>query len=425
MIPAKIADRSARVAVVGLGYVGLPTAVRFARTGFHTIGIDIRASVVNAVNDGRSPLPDVVPHSAVQGAVRAAHLEASVDAARVADADVILITVGTPVDEDLQPDLSQVRAATEAIAPHVQPGALVVLESTVHPGATRQVVAPLVPHALLAYCPERVVPGDPSKDVGMVDRVVGGATEEARQAALAVYEAVTDAEVHAVSSIEAAEAVKAYENTQRDVLIALGNEMALLCEKMGLDAYEVLRAAATKWNVMPVRPGAGVGGHCLPVDPWYLHREGEKRGYSTHLIPAARGVNDAMPGHVLDLVRREIPEGKIVCLGLSYKEGVADFRESPSLSFIQQARDAGYDVAVVDPHAGDDAPVAVTPLDEAIRDADALVLMTAHDEFLSMDWRAAKQSMRTPVIVDGRGVLDVPRLQRAGLRVVVLGRGDI
>lgn len=444
-LAARIRARTARVAVVGLGYVGLPTAVRFAEAGYRVTGVDRRSTVRRAIGRGRSPLPDAVDHAAVRRVVRARRLRPASDAsAATRTADVVLIIVGTPLGPHHRPDMSQVLSAGRAIARGLRPNQLIVLESTVHPGATMELLRPVLERSGLragadfglAHCPERIVPGDPTHDVSRVDRVVGGITPAWTELARRLYQSVSRGRIHAVADITTAEAIKCLENTQRDLNIALANEMALLCERLGLDAWDVIDGAATKWNFLKVYPGAGVGGHCLPVDPWYLYARGRAAGYASHLIPAARGVNDRMPLHVADLLQAALREAgralrgaRVAVLGLAYKENLGDHRESPTMVLLARLRSAGARVVLVDPHVPRAAASRLgvpfqTDARRAARGADALVLMTGHREFRRLRLLRLRRVMRTPVLIDGRRAFDPARARRAGFVFRALGRGN-
>ena len=423
LIVDKIKEKTARICVIGLGYVGLPTAVVFAEKGYRVVGCDVKESVVRAVDSGRSPLKDLDIEERVREVVESGRLEAScsiVDGVR--RSDITLIIVPTPTREGFEPDLDCLLAAGEETSRGLRSGRLVVLESTVYPGVTEDILKPILEKSGLkvgrdfglAYCPERYNPGDSQHTIDKVVRVLGAATPEWAAIAARLYEGIT--RVVVVRNIRTAEMAKIIENTQRDLNIALMNEIALICERMGIDVVEVIDAAATKWNFNKYYPGAGVGGHCLPKDPWYLVKAAEKLGYHAQIISAGRRVNDYMPHHVFDLLGRclnqmgrPINGSKIVLLGLAYKENMADTRNSPSLPLIEMIREAGGRVCTVDACVPKDVASSVfgsmrhySSIERCLAGANAIVVMTAHSEFERIDLGKVREKMDTPIIVDGR-----------------------
>ncbi|MGZ4868832.1 MAG: nucleotide sugar dehydrogenase [Halobacteriota archaeon] len=427
----KIETKSARIAVIGLGYVGLPTAVNFTEHGFDVIGVNRTASTVNQINQGESHLKDLNLEERVARTVARGKLRATTDSAQATrDSDVIIITVPTPVTPDKRPDLSYVTAAGRAIAEGLGPGKLVVLESTVYPGVVEEVLQPILEAPGLragadfglAYCPERYNPGDAEHAISDVVRVAGAITPTWAEATALLYRSNAK-DVMVVQDIKTAEAAKVIENIQRDLNIALMNELALIFERLHVDIMNVIEAASTKWNFNVYYPGAGVGGHCLPVDPYYLVQKAEELGYHPQVITAGRALNDSMPLHVLQLLvdalndqERSVKNATIVVLGLSYKENIGDYRESPTKPLIEELARRGANVLIVDPFIDDAvlksfAVPAATAYDAA-HEADALVLMTPHRAFKELDMHALVKSMRTPILIDGRRIFD-PTLMRS------------
>jgi len=360
--------RELRVGVVGLGYVGLPLALLFAGRGFRVTGLDTDAAKVKALNSGTSYIHRITAKHIV--AAREAGFRATDDFAVVAELDAILICVPTPLGEGHTPDLSAVLATMKSIAPHLHDGQLVVLESTTYPGTTREVVASEIEAAgkrvsadgadggvLVAYSPEREDPGNTTIERTAIPKVVGALSERSACAAAALYGSVFE-RVVPVSSAEAAEMTKLLENSYRSVNIALVNEMKLLCLRMGIDVWEVIEAAATKpFGFQAFQPGPGLGGHCIPIDPFYLSWRARQFGMTTRFIELAGEVNESMPQHVLDTVTTELRKrgvemagAKVMVLGVAYKRDVDDLRESPALVLIEKLRKIGTEVSYHDPY---------------------------------------------------------------------------
>jgi len=432
-IDQKIEDKTAVIAVIGLGYVGLPTAVNFAENGFSVIGVNRTQSKVDLINAGGCYLTDLNLDERVKRLVERGKLTATIDTADATrKSDVISITVPTPVTSDKRPDLSFITSAGRAIARGLGLNKLVVLESTVYPGVVEEVLKPILEESGLkagvdfglAYCPERYNPGDADHGIRDVVRVIGGITPEWAQATAQLYKSNAK-DVVVVKDIRTAEAAKVIENIQRDLNIALMNELALIFERLHIDIMDVIKAASTKWNFNVYYPGAGVGGHCLPVDPYYLVNKAEELGYHSQVITAGRAINDYMPLHVFQLVadalneqERAVNGSKIAVLGLSYKENVGDPRESPSKVVVEELKKRGAQVHLVDPYV-DEQTLGALAIPEAtaydaLAAADALVLMTAHRDFAGLDLRKIKGLMRTPVIVDGRRFFDPETAAKLG-----------
>jgi UDP-N-acetyl-D-glucosamine dehydrogenase len=401
------------VGIIGLGYVGLPLAVAFAQEGCEIIAVDLDARKVEAIEAGDSYIEDVPSES-----LRACkdRIQATTRYARLAKADAVLICVPTPLTRNREPDLGPLMDTSRSLAEVLQPNQLVVLESTTYPGTTRERVAPLLEESglaagrdfHLAFSPERVDPGRTDFTLRNTPKVLGGLTEACVQRAEELYGLVCESLIR-VSSPEAAELTKLLENIFRSVNIALVNELAMLTDRMGIDIWEVVDAAATKpYGFMPFSPGPGMGGHCLPVDPFYLSWRAREFDMSTEFIELAGKVNQQMPYHCVEKAQRALNDAglsvkgaRVAVLGVSYKPGVGDIRESPALKIMQLLRDMGADVCYHDPHVPSLADFALTsrPLHEAVQDADLTLIVTAHPSVDHDD-----VARRARAVVDLRGV---------------------
>jgi len=430
---SRIESRDAHVCVIGLGYVGLPLAVAFAEAGFRVTGLDVDADKVASVNAGDSYIPDIATER-LAAQVEAGRLDASTDAAVLGAVDTVHICVPTPLRKTRDPDISYVVAAADQVAKHVHPGMLIVLESTTYPGTTEEILAPrLADQELqlgsdyhLAFSPERIDPGNDQFTLENTPKVIGGMTTECTKVAAALYGAIVG-EVHEVSSPAAAELVKLLENTFRAVNIGLANEMALMCDRMGIDTWEVIRAAATKpFGFMPFYPGPGLGGHCIPVDPHYLTWKARTLNYQARLIEVAAEINMSMPEHVVDKVASALNEheksvrgSRILIIGVAYKRDVDDTRESPSIDIMRLLQDRGARVEFADPFVdrlGErdgllDEQTAVPGLPEVCAEYDCVVVGTDHTD---IDWPAVIAAARLVVdtrnVANGRSAPNVVRL---------------
>ncbi len=383
------------IAVVGAGYVGLPLAARLAETGKTVICLDPHAARMEQINRGESYIEDV-PTEQLAALVADGRLAGTTDEAVLAETDAILICVPTPLSEYREPDLTAVRMATDAVARHLRRGHTVVLESTTYPGTTREVLLPAFEAGgltvgedfFLAMSPERIDPGREDFTVRTTPKIVGGITAACAERAAAVYAGAVD-EIVRVSSPEAAELAKLLENIFRTVNIALVNELAMLCDRMGLDIWEVIDAAATKpFGFMRFEPGPGLGGHCLPIDPFYLTWKAREHDFQTEFIELAGKVNEAMPRFCVDRVarllndaERSVRGSRVLVLGAAYKADVGDMRESPALPIIALLRDSGADVHYHDPHVPEIPSLGLTSValtDEELEDAHCVVVVTGH-----------------------------------------------
>ena len=363
--PPSAPPRTYEVAIVGAGYVGVPLARAFADAGRAALLVDVVEEVVHGLNCGRSHIEDI-PSDVLRRHVEAGRIAATTDYDLLRDTDAILITLPTPLSKQREPDLSIVQAAVEEIAKRLRPGHLVVLESTTYPGTTREVVLPILQRSglvvgldfYLAYSPERVDPGNSRWTTRNVPKIVGGITEACTARAAALYAGAIE-QVHTVSSPEAAELAKLLENIFRSVNIALVNELAQLCDRMGIDVWEVIDAAATKpFGFMRFEPGPGLGGHCIPVDPFYLTWKAREYDFYTEFIELAGKVNENMPYYCRSLIsqalnhtrQRSLKGSRVLIVGVAYKRDIGDIRESPALKLIQLLRRAGAEVSYHDPH---------------------------------------------------------------------------
>jgi UDP-N-acetyl-D-glucosamine dehydrogenase len=429
---ARIDDRSARVAIVGLGYVGLPLAVEFARAGFRVTGLDVNPALTRSLNEGRSHIRDV-PSADLAEAIASGRFEATTDESRLREADAISIAVPTPLVKTRDPDMSYVLAATEAVARNAHPGMLIVLESTTYPGTTRELLVPRMgalgltvgESVFLAFSPERVDPGNPTWHTKNTPKVVGGITAACTEVASALYAACID-RIVPVSTPETAELVKLLENTFRSVNIGLANEMAIVCDKLGVDVWEVIEAAATKpFGFMKFSPGPGIGGHCIPLDPHYLAWKMRTLNYRTRFIDLASEINSEMPALVAEKVARSLNDAakpvkgsRVLVLGVAYKRDIDDVRESPALDVIRLLEERGANVVFSDPYVAEirehgEARAGVPMSDDELRRADAVVIVTDHS---SIDYQHIVDT--AALIVDTRNATG--RTRRGCARVVHL-----
>jgi UDP-N-acetyl-D-glucosamine dehydrogenase len=418
-LESRLQQRQAKLSVIGLGYVGLPLAIEFARAGFTVYGIDVDAAKVASLKRGHSYVGDV-PSSDVLDAVEAGRFIPTTDFSVLKKADTVNICVPTPLNKTKDPDVSYIVAAADEVARYLKKGQLVILESTTYPGTTDELILPRLTARgmtvgkdfFLAFSPERVDPGNAVYQTRNIPKVVGGVTPRCTEVACALYRQTLETVVP-VSSTRVAEMVKLLENTFRSVNIGLANETALLCDRLGIDVWEVIDAAATKpFGFMPFYPGPGLGGHCIPIDPFYLSWKAKLSGFEARFIELAGQVNGHMPEHVVRRVvealngrSRSVKGSKILVLGVSYKANIDDTRESPSLDLIELLEEMGAHVEYTDPHVArlDFAgrkrrSVALTPA--ALKRFDCVVIATNHDEF---DWREILANARA--IVDTRNAL--------------------
>ena len=414
----RIEDRTAVIGIIGLGYVGLPLAVEFAKAGFHVIGYDVSQRVCSLLMSGKSHIQDV-PDSDIAALVRNGSFEATAVEARLSEADAISVAVPTPLSKTRDPDMSFVIEATNAMTRQVRPGVLVVLESTTYPGTTREVVLPALAgrgltvgkDIFIAFSPERVDPGNPIYHTKNTPKVVGGITAACTEIASALYASCIDTIVP-VSSTEAAELVKLLENTFRAVNIGMVNEMAIVCDKLGVDVWEVIDAAATKpFGFMKFTPGPGIGGHCIPLDPHYLAWKMRTLNYKTRFIDLASEINSQMPAYVVEKIadalnddRKPVNGSKILVLGVAYKRDINDVRESPALDVMHLLDERGAVVSFHDPFVPsirEDGEVrdGVDLTADILESMDAVVVVTDHRD---VDYQLVMD--RAQLIIDSRNV---------------------
>lgn len=395
----KIQNKTARLGVVGLGYVGLPLAVEKAKAGFKVLGFDVQAQKVDMVNRGHNYIGDVVNED-LAAIVASGNLKATTDYAQVAQCDCVCIAVPTPLDKHQQPDISYVKSSTESIVPYLHKDMLVVLESTTYPGTTEELLKPILESSglkcgkdfYLAFSPERVDPGNLIYKTKNTPKVVGGCTPVCTDIAATLYEMVLDAEIHRVSCPAVAEMEKILENTYRNINIGLVNELAILCEKMGISIWEVIDAAKTKpYGFQAFYPGPGLGGHCIPLDPYYLSWKAREYGFHTSMIESSMMVNDKMPEycvdramHILNGRKKAINGAKVLVLGVAYKQDIDDYRESPAIRVIEELKKVNADVSYFDPFVSSfkENGLQMESLPEltadVVRAADLVMITTAH-----------------------------------------------
>ena len=448
----KIESRQAAVSVIGLGYVGLPLAVLFAEAGFRVIGVDVDGDRVDSINRGESYIQDL-PSGTLEGLTSdggapeskrlvptdgrpPGTISATTDYEALSGADVAIVCVPTPLSKTRDPDVSHIVVTADEIATRLHPGMLIVLESTSYPGATEELILPRLRDAngqgfevgtdfFLAFSPERIDPGRTDWTISNTPKVIGGITPQCVEAANALYQCVVE-RVVAVSSPRVAEMVKLLENTFRATNIALVNEMAIICDRLGVDVWEVIEAAKSKpFGFMPFYPGPGLGGHCIPVDPQYLAWKLKTLNYTARFIQLASEINFGMPeyvvGKIVDALNengRALKGARVLVLGVTYKADVADLRESPALDLIQRLHEKGADVAYHDPYfpkldVEELSMVGVDVLQDALREADCVVIATAHQSY---DWEWVMDI--SELIVDTRNA--TAEVARGSARVVKL-----
>lgn len=430
MIESK--NRAEQVAVIGLGYVGLPLAVLSARKGYKTFGIDDNAEKVSQVAKGVNYLQDdFLKEYFVQGMV-----EASNDPTILRQAGIILVCVPTPVDDQHTPDLNPIKNAARSIAQNIARNKpLVVIESTINPGVCEEVVEPIFRENgkkinidyHLAHCPERINPGDKKWNVSNIPRVVGASDKAGLKRAANFYESILDAPVKPMKSLRAAEATKIVENSFRDINIAFVNELARSFDAMGIDAVDVIEGAATKpFSFMPHWPSCGVGGHCIPVDPYYLIERAKLSGFDHKFLKLAREINNSMPEYTVELLQDILNDLKmplngtrVGVLGIAYKANVNDVRESPAIDIINLLAKHGAKVLTYDPFIPSRSTEKT--LDSILRKADALVVVTNHSEFVETNMKLFKKH-GIKAIVDGKNCLKGEGIKRMGIRYKGIGR---
>ena len=428
-----------KVAVIGLGYVGIPLSALLASKGYDVLGVDVLKDRAEAIDHGNLPLKGEEPglREMLKKVVRQKRLRATTSFAQLRDRRTIFVCVDTPISQERRPEYSKLEAALDGIGRNMSKGTLVVIESTIAPGTMLGIVKrtlecesglALGKGFKLAHCPERVMPGRLIHNITTYDRVIGGYDKESIDRAKAIYSRITKGRLHS-TDLTTAEIVKTAENAYRDVQIAFANEVALISEKLGADAYEVRRLV----NTCPFRdmhiPGAGVGGHCLPKDPWLLVHGGEAA--SPKLIPAARAVNDSMPFHVLDLASAALEskgmtleEAVVAVMGASFLQDSGDVRNSPSVPVIESL-ECAKDLRVHDPYVEEIGGIKTTKdVSKALKGADLAIFMVAHKAYARLSPSSIKRLMKTPVVVDGRNLFSADKMRRAGVVYAGVGKAS-
>ena len=452
-IVKRVNDKNITVCVVGVGTIGLPLATFLADKGFSVRGLDVSEKRVEQINSGTViyEYQDLLKKVTNKG-----NLKATTNPEKaLQDVEAIFICVPTPLNTKNEMDISNLYDVSKKISPHLKKGMMLIFESSVAIGTTKQVSKNIEgltelrfgKELGLAYCPERYNPTPMKKDkqdpefntqsrgesfsVDKISRVVGGIDEKSTKIAKLFYSEFIRTEVSELSSIEAAEATKLLENIFRDVNIALVNELAKIFPKFGLDVFEIINAAKTKpFAYMPHYPGAGVGGECIPVDTWYLISQAEKLGIDSKLMKTARMVNDSMPEYVIELleeelkkVNKKIDSSKVTVLGLCYKKNIPDIRLSPTFPLLEKLATKNVETIICDPvYEGIKSPINLTPISEAFKDSDVIILMTDHDDFKKIDFVKIKNEMKSHIIIDGRNLFKDKKLKELGFAYRVVGK---
>ncbi len=421
-----------KVTVIGLGYVGLPLAIRCAEKGYEVYGIDLEKEKLEKLKKGISPIKEGFIEERKEFIKK---IKATNSFAPIKKSDISIICVPTPVDEQFFPILDLIESATKSVAKNIKKGQLVIVESTINPGVCEEVVEPIfASHGLkegedyfLAHCPERINPGDKKWNVANIARVVGGMSQKATTLAQKFYESIIDAPIKRMHSIREAEAVKIVENSFRDINLAFVNELAKSFDQLGINVKDVIEGASTKpFAFMPHYPSRGVGGHCIPVDPYYLIERAKKNGFDHHFLRVARQINNSMPNYTIEVlqdllneVKLPIKGTKIGVMGLSYKANVNDLRESPSFKIIKELEKKKAIISKYDPHVPEQSDTK--NISDFLKKCDAIILSTNHKEFLEIEPELFKKN-KIKVIVDGMNCLDYKKIKKLGIKYHGIGR---
>ncbi len=421
------------VAIIGLGYVGLPLACLCAKKGYKVIGLEKNPEIIEKTNKGISHIMDEKLERDVKACK--GKIMATNDAKKIGQAEFVVVCVPTPVDKRHMPDLAYVKNASTDISQNMKKGQVVIIESTIHPGTVEEIVKPILDKSklkdgkdyFLAHCPERVDPGNRNWGVENLPRVIGSTTKEGLAKAAAFYRTIIDAEITELSSVKAAEAVKITENSFRDVNIAFVNELAKSFDRAGIDITEVIRGASTKpFAFMAHYPGCGVGGHCIPVDPYYLIEKARDIGFEHKFLSLAREINNSMPDYTIELLEQEMQKmnkaikgSKIGVLGVAYKKNVDDMRESPALEIIEELRQRGAEVIVFDPWVKKLSNVK--NINSLLEQCQYVIVATDHSEFTSLDASKFKFA-GVKIIIDGKNCLDKEKIKSTGIVYRGIGR---
>lgn len=419
------------VAVVGLGYVGLPLACLAAEKGYRVLGLELSKNKIDLINNKISPIKE----KKLNRWLKRVELEATDDFKVLNKAKIVIICVPTPIDHFNNPDLRPVKSAAKTIADNLTKGQLVILESTVNPGVCEEVVLPILSQSgkkvgkdfFLAHCPERINPGDKKWSVRNIPRVVGGYSDKCLKMAVNFYRSVLESEVRPMNSLKEAEATKILENSFRDINIAFVNEIAQSFEKLGIDVLDVIEGAKTKpFAFLAHFPSCGIGGHCIPVDPYYLIKRAKKEGFNHRFLKLAREINNSMPKYTVYLLQealkklgKALKSSKVGLLGIAYKAGVSDTRESPFYKIKKLMQDFKVDFQAYDPYVKEDS--TVSSLNELLKKSEAIILITDHQEFRKMDLKKLKK-YHIKVVIDGKNSLDKEKIKKLGLIYKGIGR---
>ncbi|KZN98031.1 MULTISPECIES: nucleotide sugar dehydrogenase [Aeribacillus] len=414
-----------RLCVMGLGYIGLPTAVMFAKHGVQVHGVDVNEKVVNMLNNKELHIEEPGLPEMLAEVIDAGQFTVSTKPEK---ADAFIIAVPTPVNPDGSANVDYVRSATEMILPYIEKGNLVILESTVPPKTVENVMIPILEKSglvigeelYISHSPERVLPGKLFEELVSNDRIVGGINEKSSELTVQLYKRFVKGTIHKTDATTA-EMVKLMENTYRDINIAFANELARIAEKLNFDVWEAIELANYHPRVNIHKPGPGVGGHCIAVDPYFII---EKAPEQSKLITLARSINSNTPKTVVKTIQnivKEIEEPKIAVLGLAFKGNIDDMRESPSLEIIEELKKAGFKLSIHDPHVKADVEGKVDTVEEAAKDADLLVILTDHSAYKDLDFAAIKKVMKSPIVYDTRNLLDQEKVEQAGLHYLKIG----
>lgn len=415
-----------KICVLGLGYIGLPAAALFATHGCKVVGVDINESIVESINKGMVPFDERGLPELLERAIRSKNLVAKTE---VEDADAFIIAVPTPLDKEMKmAELGYVKSAGEMIYPHLRKGDIVILESTVPPGTSEKLLIPILKKSglevrtdfYLAHCPERAIPGNTIYEMVHNDRIIGGIDEKSTSLAKSLYSRFVQGNFY-LTNIITAEFVKLMENTFRDINIALANEFAQIAEECGVNIWGAIELANKHPRVNILKPGPGVGGHCIAIDPWFLTENSTR----CRVVSLARVINDSMPNHVLQIVKdmlKSVDNPIITVFGVAYKGDVDDTRETPALRFIRLAENEGYMVKVHDPYVKK-FKYEILGFEDAVKDSDCIVLITDHAQFKEINPKEIAYLMRNKNVLDTRNILDVRRWEETGFNVKVLGDG--
>ena len=423
------------ITIVGLGYVGLPLACLCAEKGHKTYGLDIDRNKIDLINENKSPIDDEYIINKLKNLKNRIHATINPSDC-IPNSDVVIVCVPTPVDKNNSPDLTALMEAVSVISKFIRQNTLFVIESTIYPGTIEEIVIPILKKQkadaykndiFVAHCPERIDPGNEKWTIENLPRVVGGITKEAAKKAAEFYRSIIEADIVELNSVKAAEATKIMENTFRDVNIAFVNEMAQSFDKAGIDIIEVIKGASTKpFAFMPHYPGAGVGGHCIPVDPYYLIEKAKQIGFNHKFLSLARDINNSMPHYTVELLEQQLQKlkksikgAKVGVLGLAYKANVDDIRESPAFEIINILKTKNADVFVFDPRVRKGSNVK--DLDELLVKSDYIILATDHNEFKNMDINQLKKH-KILVVIDGRNCLDKEKIKSMDILYHGIGR---